>query len=347
MALICAYCYVPLQPSKAKRCGKCKRRRYCSQTCQVQDWRCTHRTHCGACGELGTDVEVRPSPLGGVGLFALRPFAPDERIMVERAISWQSLGREKTTMAAAMKLLPHGTSLRDKFELNQMRRDTCTDETILNTCSSTDGVLCVTMSRVNHACLPNCTYSTKYIGTDDDVHDGSNRREYKVLIASRPISSGEEITISYISSMSEKHMLWRKWHFHCTCHVCQDPTKGAQLRQCEELDAQFLIDAQRAQFGETERLPRAISACHQLLKLYDCLQRSAIAYLRTYYDLFQVCVMRRESLKKAQVAISLAVHYASRYHGNDSPKVTQMRDYADDMTRHPLYLCLEHISLPS
>ncbi len=61
-------------------CSKCKKRFYCSRTCQIDDWKFGgHKYFCGESGEVGFDVEIKSTGVQGkgLGLFALRKFQPN------------------------------------------------------------------------------------------------------------------------------------------------------------------------------------------------------------------------------------------------------------------------------
>lgn len=87
----CAYCTHILDGASTKRCGKCKRRAYCSAECQRLDWKAgqQHKNWCGvAYCEEDRDWAVRAcsdNPKKGLGVFALRDIVEDEIIMVEAA----------------------------------------------------------------------------------------------------------------------------------------------------------------------------------------------------------------------------------------------------------------------
>ena len=67
-------------------CDKCSKRLYCSKECQAADWAAGHEHWCGTAGELNHDYEIRPSMGRGLGVFALRSFERNDRIMVERPV---------------------------------------------------------------------------------------------------------------------------------------------------------------------------------------------------------------------------------------------------------------------
>ena len=124
---MCAFCYKKDSSEKLKRCGKCRLRRYCSSECQKLDWGKSgqwHQTFCSlGCGEEGDSWEVRfISDAVGFGVFATKPFAAGQRIMVERAIPTALLlseaSREESLYEAVMDRLAHA---QNQHERNQPR----------------------------------------------------------------------------------------------------------------------------------------------------------------------------------------------------------------------------------
>eukprot|EP00978_Attheya_sp_CCMP212_P045740 scaffold358830_cov83-Attheya_sp.AAC.1 len=86
MMKFCAFCYHP--SATLQKCGKCKKRHFCSRECQLKDWKeAGHKIYCGIAGEIGVDYEIREAGGGmGLGVFALRDFRENDKIMVERPI---------------------------------------------------------------------------------------------------------------------------------------------------------------------------------------------------------------------------------------------------------------------
>lgn len=200
MLACCAYCYAA--PEKLLCCGLCHKRKYCSKDCQRLDWKqCHHKHFCKiGVGEIGIDWEVKESSTvsdtGGLGVFALRTIHKDEIIMAEHPIvqlptpssTGRFLGfrlREETipmsAKPAVMNLHPPNGALSDKFQLNCM--SLTDDDQEENAMTG----LFIRMSRVNHHCLGNSTH--RYL----------ENRNMKILVASRNIEEGEEITFSYAS----------------------------------------------------------------------------------------------------------------------------------------------------
>lgn len=87
--VICGYCY---EVEVTLCCGQCKKRHYCSKECQKNDWKYGgHKFWCidssksdtKSPGELGVDFEIRDSDGKGLGLFALRDFEINDKVIVE------------------------------------------------------------------------------------------------------------------------------------------------------------------------------------------------------------------------------------------------------------------------
>jgi hypothetical protein len=214
----CAFCYAPAK--KLLVCGRCLKRRYCSKDCQSSDWKeASHKYFCGKAGEIGIDYDIRPTEDGrGLGVFTRRSFEKNDIIMAERPIikanddvfhknGWDQIGWDQipsSVRPAIRALLPIDGTIKQKIQTNGMA---CTDDT--------DHVhetgLFVTMSRVNHSCLGSTTHL--YL---------ENRRA-KILVASRDINEGEEITFSYQAGKKtdeRKRILRVTYGFVCQCPPC-------------------------------------------------------------------------------------------------------------------------------
>jgi len=173
---LCSFCYKECTP---KRCSQCKGEFYCSKECQSQHWFQGHKQWCKIPhGVEGRDwAVVHISSEKGMGVRALRPFAMDERIMVERMYSREELCDSDGLIAEVMKLAPsESDDANVKYKINGIGSH---DD------RGSFGGICIRMSRINHACDPNAV--TYY---DDST-------KCMVLHAARPIAAGEEITISY------------------------------------------------------------------------------------------------------------------------------------------------------
>jgi hypothetical protein len=117
----CAYCYLP----STSTLSKCRKRLFCSRECQSKDWKTGHKLYCGVGGEIDVDFEIRDAGGDvGLGVFALRDFEKNEKIIVERPLlkvpSLTLCYPEIPDCAqkAVDALLPHGGSLRETMDRN-------------------------------------------------------------------------------------------------------------------------------------------------------------------------------------------------------------------------------------
>lgn len=289
-------------------------------------------------GEFGIDWEVKESPLtdGGVGVFALRPIQKDEIIMLERSIltlpTLVAPGAGFSLVpgdipiearAAVTKLHPASGTLVDKFKLNGM--STTDDDT-------DDGGktgLFIRMSRVNHHCIGNST------------HRFLENRNVKILVASRTIDPGEEITFSYVSNLStgramNKLKLELNYGFTCRCEACVNSEVEDDLVRMKELDNDILTSAGMGMVEVAMRKGKA------LIKLYDKYGIDSWQYHRTYYDLFQSAITKRKSLNDGKKYIVKSYEAALAFTSDpQNESVRRMKEYADAPSSHRNHLLLD------
>lgn len=318
----CGWCYT-MGPTM--RCSKCLRA-YCCRECQVKDWKkgC-HKVWCGKSGEKCIDYEIRDAGEGkGLGLFALRDFERGEKILVERAVATQpadgmgssidfsKLNESSTLMSATMALAPAGTSsLYEKFATNSAALGTEEDEG--------GGGLFINFSRVNHDCIGN---SDHYYASDQKL---------KLLVASHTIPAGAEVTFSYAGNAptSARGMLLRMRGFNCTCAACLNPDIAAKLDHAIDLDRII------ADLGRRNKTEQAIRAGESLIKIYDEVQASDRKYSRVYFDLYQIAIMRKSTLKLGLRYIRQAHTHALRYYGREEDEeVRNVKHFMDNPSAH-------------
>jgi hypothetical protein len=330
----CAFCYAPAK--KLLVCGQCHKRRYCSKDCQSSDWKeASHKHFCGKAGEIGIDYDVRPPEDGrGLGMFARRSFEKNEIIMAERPIikfndgvfhknGWDQIGWDQipaSVKPAILTLLPTDGTIKQKIQTNGIA---CTDDT--------DDVhetgLFVKMSRVNHSCIGNTTHL--YL---------ENRRA-KILVASRDIQEGEEITFSYRPGKKtdeRKRILRVTYGFVCHCVACTiNPEIEYMLARSTELDKEIM------EYGSMGKIDQAIQKGKALLQIYDKLGVSSWLYKRTYYDMFQVAITKRKSLKDGSEYIRKAHEAVLAFTSDkDNESFRKMKSFVDSPSSHRNYLLL-------
>ena len=328
---LCAWCYAPLEV--VKMCAKCQKRVYCSRECQILDWKGGHKVWCGCAGERGYDFEVRDAGgAKGLGMFALVDLERGAKILAERAVvtkrTMDVSSLKPATLSAVMALLPEDGDLRAKIALNGMDVGAGFGD------DSTG--LFITMARVNHACLANAVH---FFDADSQV---------KILVASRAIAKGDEVTVTYVTQealdaspikVSRKQLLAMKWHISpCDCRSCQDPDLDRKLDQVAELDKKLMA------FGSTAKFDRGLKCGALLIKLYDELQESPLIYARTYYDMFQLAVTRRATLAKAKHYIKLARDNRALFlgpAGKTDDELLRFTSLVDAPQQHRNYLITE------
>jgi hypothetical protein len=161
----------------------------------------------------------------------------------------------------------------------------------------------------------------------------------KILVASRDIQEGEEITFSYQSSKNtdeRKVILLVNYGFVCHCAACTtSPEIEAMLMRSKELDEAIL------QCGSRGQIDLAIRKGKALLQIYDKLNESSWLYQRTYYDMFQVAITKRKYLKDGLEYIRKS-HEAALAFTSDSENesVRKMKSFVDSPSSHRNYLSL-------
>ncbi|KAI9029158.1 hypothetical protein DFJ74DRAFT_477675 [Hyaloraphidium curvatum] len=307
----CAFCLRSISGDAVKVCGGCHRRAYCSADCQRRDWTPRgegqgHQYWCKLpCGE-DVDWEIRHiSDDKGLGIVAKRAFAADERILVERALRRDEIeGR-----AGVQELMPRDGSPDRKFGLNKL---------------GSDGQehLCVRLSRANHACWPNA------------VHWFSEEHGVKILMSLKPITAGEEITISYTGALNaepvglgieaSRMILEVKWGIRCPADcACRRPELVAEIERCRHLDEEI------ARLGRMFRSDEALVAVEGLLSAIDKLGFGMVSRRRALYDGFQIAAARKSTVEEAKRYARLACKAKELLFGPDAARSYRMFGVAD------------------
>jgi hypothetical protein len=320
-AMFCSYCYKQVEVEKRLGlCARCHKRSYCSKECQTADWKGGHKHWCEIAGEIGFDFKIKGAGNKGLGLFAMRKFERGEKVMAERPVTLNDT-EHSTIRSAVMNLAPaNWESLLKKFAINAIG---CGD-------GFTGQRVCITMSRVNHHCVGNT------------MHWFVPEHGVIILVASRTIQAGEEITFAYVDFLAHPQptgALRYSWDIHCQCEFCTDGTQREKLIRMHGLDKEIVA------YGRTFQFDQAFRAGEELLRLYDEVQDGPFMYARTYYDLFQVAVTRRATLDQAQEYANRAYQEARLFLGDiDTATLCKYRTYAADITKHPAYLIAEEIT---
>jgi hypothetical protein len=263
------------------------------------------------CGEQGTDWEIRPSGTHGLGMFALRPFASGERILVEKPMAYVgtdgSLKFSYHTHHAMdmMNSLHHGdecSSPQTIFFLNSMEAGRRSGDP--------KNVLCLLMSRINHACNSNAT------------HDYLSCNRVKVLVATKGIRVGEEITISYsmiLCPSVDRFSPLFKHRVHLSKYgiVCPE---GCACTGSPRLDCVILIREYRERIiaSASSDTRRSVRMALQALDLFSEDDKDAGLHTGTLFDLAQMQAVLglRKDVDKTMAAYSAA---SRRVYGESMP----------------------------
>jgi hypothetical protein len=338
--------------------GGCAKNKHNKQPCGEEgtDWeiRCADAAAAAAADddakhhphETTTTTMTTTTQKKGLGVFALRNFARFERIMVERAFSLRELHTDKvpTRRAAVAQLMPLTTkgngdgdddgddddkaaALQARFKLNCM-----------GTLTPGLSVVCVRMSRVNHACAPNAAHTYESVS------------KAVILVALRAIRAGDEITFAYSDVLSSStdsatrsvpdHVakLRLTWNIVCPAHcACRDKRMHALTLQAKRLD---WIGLRAVKAGLVQR---ALDAANELLELQRTVLMSPPNDVnRTLHDAFQAAVSTQATLTAQAPAFGKRlVALNSRIWGAHSADAAKYARLALDPSSHPAYLMNE------
>ncbi|OAA62816.1 DUF1772 domain containing protein [Niveomyces insectorum RCEF 264] len=155
--------------------------------------------------EINGCFAIRPSPLGGLGSFALRDLERGEHILVERPLLRTDsfhLTRELDRLTPAQRAMffaLHGYHPdRNASEIERI----WTANTFV--AGALEGIFPVA-SRFNHACKPNVGYHY------------DRRHDVLVMTMNEAAPAGTELLISYGNTPA---MLFHRFGFRCTCGAC-------------------------------------------------------------------------------------------------------------------------------
>jgi len=338
---LCSFCYKA--PDKIFQCGKCHKRPYCSRCCQIKDWT-QHKIWCGKVAELDVDFEVCETDGKGKGIFAKRPFTKGEKILVERPVIIVSdsnnfkaikeqFDAQPPSVQYAIECLHHEnpqTVFESTFLLRYGKGVQACKRNIFDL--SPGSGLCITASRLNHSCLPNCS---RYYVKDHGL---------MVISAGMPIARGDELTISYSDlcyatykdgfERFQEHLL-KAWNFRCSCRACLNHSVFNKLVQIKEMDDKIL------KLGSTGREKEAFKLGERMIRLYDQLCHEPSGYHRTYYDMFQMAVLQKNTLGKAKKCASKSLENLEFLIGgsNKEPEeITIARKFVTNPESHRNYL---------
>jgi len=276
---------------------------------------------------MGVDYEIRKvNDRVGQGLFALRNFSKNDKIMVERPIfvapnDGRRFDPRSPVPASAQRavdaMLPHGGSLEEKMIVNAID------------VSDTEAGLFLVMAIANHDCIGNA--------------DHMYLEDYgiRILVASRNILKGEEIRHYYTDPLTPRKQrrskLRRLYGIKCNCVVCSSPTLEKLVCEVHELNQTMELSVE---IGETEL---AIEKGKELLSIYnDMGVVSTKIQMWVHFDMFRAAIMRKATVNDGVEYLRNAHRCYVEYTGdNQNSEVKRMEELIESPQKHRDYLKLD------
>jgi hypothetical protein len=179
---------------------------------------------------------------------------------------------------------------------------------------------------VNHDCVGNVTH---YYVPDQQL---------KLLVANRDIPAGSEVSFSYAGSVSSdtRAIIMAVRGFHCSCTACQNP------KIADKLDRSLELDKKICELGSQGKTEQAIRAGESLIKLHDELKASDMQYSRVYYDLYQIAITRKKTVKLGTKYIREAYTHALLFYGREEDEqVKKFKHYVEHPSTHRNYRLID------
>ncbi|KAF8856774.1 SET domain-containing protein [Acephala macrosclerotiorum] len=275
----CSWCFIkPEKSTTLKICAGCKIIRYCSATCQKNDWQAIHKKECKVLKAL---PDIPPTPTRALMQVSLRHrygSDPDPRweglvmnevnlskdrnrydqLLLQAIIAAKYTGRGDDQWWMSM-----GSKVLCQMETNAFRV-TLPDDTPIGLCFEP------TMALANHSCSPNAVV----------VFDGRTV-SFRAL---NEIKQGEEIFISYLDPTStrdkRRRELQYRYFFECNCEKCSkdENTYQTYLRVragedsqvprrmhvlCESSIAKITAENCLFRYAQEARIPRMLQSINE------------------------------------------------------------------------------------
>jgi len=335
----CAFCYLKMT-KKVTSCAKCQQRQYCSAKCKDADAD-MHGLWCNSTAELNVDYEIRDAGNGkGMGMFAMRPFSVGDKILAERfVLHIQELSdvqaNDMPEVVKQFSALPTQiqaavTGLHPQVIDNTNDMIFCKrfgpgaiqfkyNCIALGADPPIGGAVFITSSRLNHACLPNCS---RYYLADQKLC---------IISADADIAAGEEMTISYSNEFFEtaeeqaEHLL-AGWGISCTCLACSDTSLCKKLFEVNKMDKEIY------ELSQSDCEPEAYLVGEKLINTLNEIKRAggpncSMMRSRTYNDMFNVAVSRTNptsTLNEARRSMVRNLENKEHYMAGSTPEPAEL-----------------------
>lgn len=185
--------------------------------------------------------------------------------------------------------------------------------------SSYEGVLCKTVSRFNHSCLPNC----------EQFWDESTG--FEKLFAAKDISKGEELCISYVEpflTAAQRRQVFQDRYAFQLPPASNENESDNRRERLEELVSSFSR-------GCSPDAEKGTAEATELLNLCDEGGLAMQAFrAQACYHAFQ-CLLLAGRLQDSTEWIKRACYHLELCRGKEDPDCVELRRYAEDPSSHP------------
>ena len=330
----------------------------------MADWK-THKARC-------RPVVVREASHGaGLALWSSRPLRVGERILAESPLLLTHVATSESGAKAARTMLQlHMTALTEEdrnkvLQFGDSHRAPDAPPTLLglaltnqlpiaaaapSATSSADsnlqrGAIFEYLCRAQHSCTPNSEYSW-----NQSLGQG-------VLHALRPIPAGTEITISYLSAVSQMSFEQRQqvmaegFRFQCACETCEGQRGTSEaalgLRAASDqrrLRAHDLLAALMSpeMSAEPDRAQAVVASLESTLAAEGYPPPCSVLG-RAYFRLFQIEITRSALLDLAAKHIARSVEIYTACKGADSDVVKTYAPLVAAPQSHVDFACMDPV----
>jgi len=196
--------------------------------------------------------QVRPCPGKGRGLFATKPLPPGTLIMIDKPVGITNTWSQYLTRPEVDRALSTMTAAqRTKFHTLSDAGGTSSDKVVRIYQNNghgygpnrDQGCICFDMAFINHACVPNASWSYR------------EAADVWIVNAVVDIAQDEEITVSYVHylryyTQAQRQEITREvWGFNCLCTTCKlggsksRAGHASDMRRVLLLGLRFLFEA--------------------------------------------------------------------------------------------------------
>jgi len=269
---------------------------------------------------------IKDAPNRGRGMFAARDIKRGECIIAESPLLYARNNSSMTGNTAAVEAL----SKKNKkyfYALHNARADEGIpqDFGIIKTNAlplgpgATDGAVYRIISRINHSCAPNVTYSW----------NSRTKKEY--VYAIKDIPEGNEILTSYLlpfMTRAERQEGLQTFRFTCRCEICDVDSSEEhdailkRISQCSDLIKSYVVTNPRKSIGHVR----------EALALIDKIGGNGKTSY--YHDAYQICAIY-SNFDLAQEWADLQLESCRIEEGEEGVTYARFLAYSRNPKSHP------------